>query len=64
MDDDKFSDLRRRALFLHCVAVEVLPVIAKLKDETDYAHTLCQLCGFYESKVNVIAERYTFRQGK
>ena len=52
MDSDKFSDLRRRALLLHCVGSEAqriyrsLPVTAKLRDETDYAHTLRQLFGF------------------
>ena len=60
----------RYALLLHCVGAEVkhiyksLPVTAKLKDETDYAHTLHQLFGFYEPKVNVIAELYTFHQRK
>ena len=37
---------------------------SSIKDETDYAHTLRQLSGFYEPNVNVIAERYTFRQQK
>ena len=70
MDGDKFSDLRRGALLLHCIGVEAqciyrsLPITVKLKDETDYMHTFRQLFGFYEPKVNMFAEQYTFRQQK
>ena len=68
IDGDKFSDQRQRALLLHCVGAEAqrifksLPTTPKLEDETEYKHTLRQLSGFYEPKVNVIAERYAFRQ--
>ena len=70
LDAQKFSDQRRRALLLHCVGAEAqrifttLPALPKLEGETMYDQTLRQLAGFYEPKVNVIAERYTFRQRK
>ena len=69
VDDDKFSGQRGRAL-LHCIGAEAqgifktILVTPKFEDETDYKHALHQLSGFYEPKVNVIAEWHTFCQRK
>ena len=39
-----------------------LPVKVKQEGESAYNFTLCRLPGFYEPNVNVIMERYKFRQ--
>ena len=66
---DAFSDARQRALLLHCIVgseerrvYEPLPVEIKQEGEPAYNFTLRRLSSFYEPKVNVIMERYKFRQ--
>ena len=65
---DIFSDARQRALLLYCIwsearrVYESLPVEIKQEGESAYNFTLRKLSSFYEPKVNVIMERYKFRQ--
>ena len=66
---DAFAADRQRAILLHCLGEEgqriheTLPPAVKLEDtETVFDLTLRQLDGFFIPRVNVIVERFTFRQ--
>ena len=65
---DAFSTERKTALLLHCVGAEAqrvyrtLPVEPKREGEEDYDAAKRRLAEFYEPQVNIIAERFFFRQ--
>ena len=66
---DAFAAERKRAILLHCLGEEgqriqeTLPPAVKQEDsETVFDLTLRQLDSFFVPKVNVIVERFSFRQ--
>ncbi|KAF0288651.1 Sodium- and chloride-dependent glycine transporter 1 [Amphibalanus amphitrite] len=65
---EAYSTERKTALLLHCVGAEAqrvyrtLPVQPRREDEDEFHAAERQLAEFYEPQVNVIAERFFFRQ--
>ncbi|KAF0303507.1 hypothetical protein FJT64_002887 [Amphibalanus amphitrite] len=65
---EAYSTERKTALLLHCVGAEAqrvyrtLPVQLRREDEDEFHAAERQLAEFYEPQVNVIAERFFFRQ--
>ncbi len=60
---DKFPDEQKRALLIHCLGAEGQRLYNTLPLEDDeYSGTVSALTNFFQPKVNVIAERYRFRQ--
>ncbi|KAG0718101.1 hypothetical protein GWK47_047578 [Chionoecetes opilio] len=63
-----YSAARRKALLLHCVGAEAhrvhrsQPTVTKEEGEDEYDTTLRQLRLFYTPQVNVVVERFNFRQ--
>uniref|UniRef100_A0A8C2H5W5 Uncharacterized protein n=1 Tax=Cyprinus carpio TaxID=7962 RepID=A0A8C2H5W5_CYPCA len=60
---DKVTDERKRALLIHCLGAEGQRLYNTLPLEHDeYSRTVSALTTFFQPKVNVVAERYRFRQ--
>ncbi|KAF0300421.1 hypothetical protein FJT64_027078 [Amphibalanus amphitrite] len=65
---EAYSTERKTALLLHCVGAEAqrvyrtLPVQPGREDEDEFHAAERQLAEFYEPQVNMIAERFFFRQ--
>ena len=60
---DDLPDKRKRALLLHCLGCEGQNVFSNLKDAGDtYKAAMVALEAHFAPKVNVVSERYKFRQ--
>ena len=65
---DTYEAKRKTALLLHCVGAEAqcvyrtLPVDPQREGEDEFCAAQRRLADFYEPQVNVIAERFFFRQ--
>ncbi|KAF0292233.1 hypothetical protein FJT64_009747 [Amphibalanus amphitrite] len=65
---EAYSTERKTALLLHCVGAEAqrvyrtLPVQPRREDEDEFHAAERRLAEFYEPQVNVISERFFFRQ--
>ncbi|KAL7839056.1 hypothetical protein SRHO_G00257140 [Serrasalmus rhombeus] len=60
---EELSDARKRALLIHCLGAEGQRIFYTLTVADDkYATALTAIQDFFVPKVNVVAERYRFRQ--
>ena len=61
--DEELSEARKRALLIHCLGAEGQRLFYTLTVADDKYDTALQaIRTFFEPKVNVVAERYRFRQ--
>ena len=65
---DSFNAARKRALLLHCIGLEGQRIFNTLPESTDednvYDNALAALKRHFQPSVNVVSERYKFRQRK
>ena len=65
---DSFNAERKRALILHCIGLEGQHIFNTLPEITDednvYGNALAALKQHFQPSVNVVSERYKFRQRK
>ena len=63
MSESELPEARKRALLIHCLGAEGQRLFYTLTVADDkYATALEALSDFFTPKVNVVAERYRFRQ--
>ena len=63
VNDDALSDARKRALLIHCRGTEGQRLFYTLPVDGDtYSAAVGALTAFFMPKVNVVFERYKFRQ--